>query len=152
MRSRYQSYLAYMVQMCETVNGMSSLVSSPTCVRIMSVVLASSDAALAQLLSSSTAITRTWPQAGEDVRLLVHLLKISQPSLAQALRTGLVVLASWSHREAGLTLVSGAAVLHGVAQDNTGSPIPDPHGRAHEVRQLLVLDVVAEGRSAMKVA
>ena len=95
---------------------------------------------------------RTWPQAGDDVLLLVHILKISQPSLAQALATGLVVLATWSQRDAELTLAAGDAVVRGLAQDDNGGPVPDPRRRAHEVLQLLVLDVVAEGRSAMKVA
>ena len=131
---------------------MSSLVSAPTWTRIEDVILASSDATLADLLASSAAITQTWPQAGDDVLLLVHILKVSQPSLAQALATGLVVLATWSQRDAELTLSTGGAVVRGLAQDDNGGPVPDPQRRAHEVLQLLVLDVFAEGRSAMKVA
>jgi hypothetical protein len=132
--------------------GMSYLVSSPNSVRIAIVVLASSDAALGQLLASYAAITHTWPRAGGDVHLLVHLLKISEPSLAQAISTGLVILATWPHKNAGLTLTTGDAVLRAVARDDNGAPVHDPQGHADEVLQLLVLDVIAEGRSAMKAA
>lgn len=115
-------------------------------------ILASSDATLAELLTSSAAIAQTWPRAGDDVLLLVHILKISLPSLADALATGLVVLVTCSPRDAELTLSAGDAVLRGLAQDDLGGRIADPRRRAREVLQLQILDVVAEGRSAMKVA
>jgi hypothetical protein len=115
------------------------------------VVLVSSDVALAELLASSTLIARTWPRAGGDVCLLVHLLRVSVPSLAEALSAGLVLLADNSLRGPELTLTAGTAVIHGLAQTKDGDPIGDPKRRANEVVRIEVIDVVAEGRSARKV-
>lgn len=115
-------------------------------------LLVATDAGLSGLLASSASIDRMWPQAGDDVRMLVHLLRVSHPSLAGALSTGLLALVAWNASDPEITLAAGQAAVRGVAQDDSGKPIPGPRERADEVLQLHVLDVVAEGRSIRKVA
>ena len=107
---------------------------------------------LAQLLASGTLITQTWPQVNDDVFLLVHILKITLPSLAEVLSTGLVVLVASSPHTAEVTLSTGGAHLNGLAKTKDGQPVTGPNQRADEVVRIDIVDVVAEGRSAVKVA
>lgn len=112
--------------------------------------MVASDASLAKVLMSSTLITQTWPQASDDVFLLVHLIKVTLPSLAEVLSTGLVTMTSASPGVTQLSLGFGLAELTGYAQTKDRKPVIDPKRHANAVVCINVLDVVAEGRSAMK--
>lgn len=115
-------------------------------------IMASSDASLAEVLASSTLIIQTWPQANGDVFLLVHLIKVTLPSLAEVLSTGLVTLASASHLTDELSLGFGSAELAGHAQTKDREPVIDPRYHASDVVRIDIVDVIAEGRSAVRVA
>lgn len=114
--------------------------------------MVSSDASLAEMLASSTLITQTWPQASDDVFLLVHLIKVTLPSLAEVLSTGLVNVTFAGPRSAELSLGFGLAQLIGHAHSKDHEPVTDPRRHANDVVRINILDVVAEGRSAVKVA
>lgn len=115
-------------------------------------IMVSSDAALAEVLASTALITQTWPQASDDIFLLVHLIKVTLPSLAEVLLTGLVTLKFASPGTAELSLGLGRAELTGHAQSKDLEPVTDPRRHANDVLCIDILDVVAEGRPAVKVA
>ena len=115
-------------------------------------IIVSSDAWIAEMLASSALITQTWPQASDDVFLLVHLIKVTLPSLAEVLSTGLVTLTSASLESTELSLGLGLAELTGHAQTKDREPVTDPRSYANDVVCINIVDVVAEGRSAVKVA
>ncbi|WP_026877254.1 hypothetical protein [Jiangella gansuensis] len=115
-------------------------------------IMVSSDASLAEVLASSTLIAQTWPQASDDVFLLVHLIKVTLPSLAEVLSTGLVSLTSATPSAAGMSLGLGLAELTGQAQTKDREPVTDPRRNANDVVRIDIVAVVAEGRSAGKVA
>ena len=112
--------------------------------------MVASDASLAEVLASSTLITQTWPRASDDVFLLVHLIKVTLPSLAEVLSTGLVTLTSASPGIGEFSLGLGLAELTGYAQTKDRKPVLDPKRHANAVVCINVVDVVAEGRSAVK--
>lgn len=110
------------------------------------------DAPLNRLLSSGAAIMRTWPRANEDVRMLVKLLEVTFPSLAEVIETRLVALAAANNRTSVVTLTLGAATVLAVAQDDDGDRVPKPRENPEEVIRLNIVDVQAEGRSGAEVA
>jgi hypothetical protein len=112
------------------------------------------DVQLSEVLASSVLLMQLWPSAFDEVKLLITVLRMSVPSLAEALATGLVTLlmppnGATAHE---LVLVTGGAQLRAVAQTKEGEPVPSPHGHLAEVVRLEVLDVLAEGRSALRLA
>jgi hypothetical protein len=109
------------------------------------------DAPLNRLLSSGAAIMRTWPRANEDVRVLVKLLQLTFPSLAEVMETRLVRLAAANNRTGVVTLTLGAATVLAVAQDDDGDRVPKPKENPEEVVRLDIVDVQAEGRSGAEV-
>jgi len=110
------------------------------------------DQPLRRLLASGTAIDRTWPQANDDVRVLVTLLQVTFPSLAEVIETRLVALAAANNRTSVVTLTSGSATVLAVAQDEEGERVREPKANPEEVVRLDIVDVQAEGRSGAEVA
>lgn len=110
------------------------------------------DGPLKQLLDASALVTSAWPDAHEDVFVLVKVLQVTFPTLAEVIATGLVVLIAANSRTSVVTLSAGAATLRAIAQDQNGGRVADPKGNAHMVVQLDIIDVEAEGRAASKVA
>ena len=110
------------------------------------------DQPLRRLLASGTAIHRTWPQANDDVRVLVALLQVTVPSLAEVIETRLVALPAANNRNSVVTLTSGGATVLAVAQDEEGERVREPKANPEEVVRLDIVDVQAEGRSGAEVA
>jgi hypothetical protein len=110
------------------------------------------DPALNELLASGTLISTTWPRAHEDVFVLVKVLQITVPTLAEVLSTGLINLFASNTRTSEITLATGLATLQAVALTQHGERVADPEQDADQVFRVDVLDVTAEGRSASKVA
>jgi hypothetical protein len=109
------------------------------------------DQPLRRLLASGTAIDRTWPQANDDVQVLVTLLQVTFPSLAEVIETRLVALAAANNRTSVVTLTSGGATVLAVAQDEVGERVREPKSNPEEVVRLDIVDVQAEGRSGAEV-
>lgn len=110
------------------------------------------DQPLRRLLESGATIDSTWPQASEDVRVLVTLLQVTFPSLAEVIDTRLVALAAANNRTSVVTLTSGTATVLAVAQEEDGERVKNPKANPEEVVRLDIVDVQAEGRSGAEVA
>jgi hypothetical protein len=110
------------------------------------------DQPLKRLLQSGTAIDNAWPHANDDVRVLVKLLEVTFPSLAEVIETRLVALAAANNRTSVVTLTSGSANVLAVAQDEDGERVKEPKANPEEVVRLDIVDVQAEGRSGAEVA
>lgn len=102
---------------------------------------------LRQLLGSHDHLLRAWPDHAQEVRVLVFTLRVSRPSLAEALQTGLVCLdvgrpvregrVRLGHRSARLT-------AHALNADRA-TTVRDAQNRPFEVTWLAVEDIaVAE--------
>jgi hypothetical protein len=115
-------------------------------------IVIATDEPLRQLLESGALITSMWPRAHDDVFLLLKVLQVTFPNLAEAIGTGLVTLLAANLQTSVVTLSAGAATLLAVAQDQNGGRVADPKGSAHMVAQLDILKVEAEGRAASTVA
>jgi hypothetical protein len=119
------------------------------------VILVIPDAGLAQLAASSALLAATWPRACEEIQFLLQVLRMSMPSLAEALGLGVMsVLPPAAGEVSGsvISLVRRAAVLTAIARDETGNQVTSPHRRAAEVHQLDVTDLMAGGRSWLRLA
>lgn len=125
---------------------------APLARQTQQVIVIATDGPLKQLLESSALVTSTWPHAHEDVFVLVKVLQVTFPTLAEVIGTGLVTLIAANWRTSVVTLSAGAATLLAIAQDQDGGRVADPKGNAHMVVQLDIIDVEAEGRAASKVA
>lgn len=110
------------------------------------------DQPLRRLLQSGTAIDSAWPHANDDVRVLVKLLQVTFPSLAEIIETSLVALAAVNNRTSVVTLTSGSATVLALAQDEDGERVEEPKANPEEVVRLDIVDVQAEGRSGAEVA
>lgn len=110
------------------------------------------DEPLHRLLASGARIMSTWPQSNEDVRVLVKLLQVTIPSLAEVLATGLIVFAAANTRDSVITLTWGDVRLLAIAQDKDGRKVKDPRNNPEKVVRLDILDVQSEGRSGAEVA
>jgi hypothetical protein len=110
------------------------------------------DEPLHRLLATGTRIVSTWPQTNEDVRVLVKLLQVTIPSLAEVLATGLVVLTVANARDSIVTLRLGEVFLMAIAQDEDGRRVRDPGNNPEKVVRLDIVDVQSEGRSGAEVA
>ena len=128
--------------------SVSKLDSAAPWARIGCVMIASSDSSVADLLSSSTSIARKWPHAHDDVCLIVHLIKVTLPSLAEVLSLGLIVLTSASKNTSELTLTLVVAELRGKAQTKDRNPVTDPSSHCTDVVCIDVVEVLADDRSA----
>jgi hypothetical protein len=109
------------------------------------------DQPLRRLLQSATAIDKAWPHTNDDVRMLVKLLQVTYPTLAEVIETRLVALVAASSRTSVVTLRSGNATVLAVAQDEIGERVKEPKANLEEVVRLDIVDVQAEGRSGTEV-
>lgn len=118
------------------------------------VILTSSDAALAALLVSPLLLAQAWPGVCEEVKTLIHVLRMALATLADALDIGLVdVVAPRMAVPAGqISLTCGSAMLTAVAKDETGEVICDPQDHPALVRRLEIISLTAGGRSGLGLA
>lgn len=109
------------------------------------------DAGLGELLASQMLMEQMWPGTTEEVQTLVHVLRIAEPSLEDALQIGLVRLLTppAGKPSAVVGLSHRSAVLTGVARRDDGRHVQDPRSRPREVTWLEVHDVAVGGRSAI---
>jgi hypothetical protein len=118
------------------------------------VILVIPDAGLTQLVASSALLAATWPGACEEIKLLIQVLRMSWPSLAEALALGVIsILAPAAGASTSLiSLVHRTVVLTGIARDEGGDQVGAPHLRPAEVQRLDVTDLVVGGRSWLRLA
>jgi len=112
------------------------------------------DAGLSELLTSSVLLLQIWPAAVLDVQMLITVLRMSVPSLSEALATGMVTLMSPVNGGAFnlLVLESRGVRLLALAQTEDGEAVRAPHEHLATVTRLEVFDVQAEGLSALRLA
>jgi hypothetical protein len=112
------------------------------------------DADLSQLLASPALLAQTWPSASQEVMMLVHVLRISVPSLAEALTVGLLKLVTppTGRASADVGLAYKRAVLNGVARRGDGARVMSPHARPSEVTCIDVRGLVVAGRASFGMA
>lgn len=117
-------------------------------------ILVVPDAGLAQLAASSVLLAQMWPTAWEEVMTLIHMLRMSFPSLAEVLAMGLIaVLAPAAGMVSSqLSLAYRTAVLTAEATGENGEHVAAPHLWPAQVRRLVVTDLSAGGRSALRLA
>ena len=117
-------------------------------------LLVVTDVGLSEVLASSVLLMQLWPSAFDEVKLLITVLRMSVPSLAEVLTTGLVTLLMPASVDTAheLVLVAGGAQLRAIAQTEDGGPVPAPRLHLADVVRLEVFDVLAEGRSALRLA
>jgi hypothetical protein len=86
--------------------------------------------------------------------MLIHVLRMSVPSLADALAVGLVTMLTKPGGPPSplVSLAYRTAVLTAVAGGQSGDLVDTPHLRAHEVWRLEVTDLVVGGRSGLRLA
>lgn len=86
--------------------------------------------------------------------MLIHLLRMSVPSLAEVLAMGLVAFLAPAAGmiSSQLSLAYRTAVLTADAIGEDGEHIGTPHLRPADVRRLVVTDLSAGGRSALRLA
>jgi hypothetical protein len=113
-----------------------------------------SDATLGQVLASSALLGQAWPGAGQEVQLLLQILRVSVPSLAEALAVGLVTLAA-TQSAAGrneVTLNYKRATLRALAQTKNGAAVIDPKDHLPNVVRLDILRMDVEGYPTLRLA
>ncbi len=105
---------------------------------------------LMRILSSGRRLQERWPGNYVDAMLLIQTLELAGDSLAEVLDTGLVSVQTPGGKRvaSGIAVAHRLAVLRGVAHDDNGAPVKEPHARLARVRQLTVLDVAVAGVSA----
>ena len=116
-------------------------------------ILTIPDASLAELIASPVLLAQMWPGASHEVMLLVHLLRMSGSSLADALAIGLVQLLTPAATPLPpIGLAFERAILSAIARREDGERVAHPHSRAAEVTWLEVTDVAVSGRSGLRMA
>ena len=120
----------------------------------MAVILIIQDAGLAELVASPVLLAQVWPGAFDEVMMLIQVLRMSVPSLAEALAVGLVsmltpAIGTPSPR---ISLAYRSAVLSAAAASEAGDRIAAPHLRPAEVWRLEVTDLVVGGQSGLRLA
>jgi hypothetical protein len=118
------------------------------------VILVVPDAGLAQLATSPVLLAQMWPAACEEVMMLIHMLRMSAPSLAEVLALGLIaVLAPTAGIiSSQISLAYRSAVLRADANGENGEHVDATHQRPADVRRLVITDLSAGGRSALRLA
>jgi len=109
------------------------------------------DSGLAGLLNSSALLAKTWPGAHREAAVLIQILRISDPSLADAMRIGLINVLTPTDGQARTHIALGhkRAILTAEARDRKGDTIESPHNKPGQVEWLEVLDVAVAGLSAI---
>lgn len=117
-------------------------------------ILVVPDAGLAQLAASPLLLAQMWPAACEEVMTLIHIVRMSFPSLAEMLAMGLIaVLAPAAGMiSSQISLAYRTAMLTAEATGENGEHVAAPHLRPAGVRRLVVTDLSAGGRSALRLA
>jgi len=120
----------------------------------VAVLLMIPDAGLAELIASPVLIAQVWPGAVNDVMLLVHVLRMSGPSLAEVLALGLLTLLTppVTGQVPPVELAYDMAVLRAVARSEDGKRVTEPHLRMADVFWLEVADIAVSGRSGLRMA
>lgn len=112
------------------------------------------DLQLEALICSPVLLAQLWPHAYEEVRTFIQILRMSAPTLAEALAIGLISMhipaAETVSPEVSLEYES--TVLSAVAGSEAGDPIPSPYLRPGEVRRLEITDLLVGGRSGLRQA
>lgn len=111
------------------------------------------DAGLSELLASPELLSQAWPGADQEVMTLVHVLRIAEPSLEEALAVGLVRLLTpaTGKASANIGLTHRRAVFTGIARRrNNHSRVTAPHSHLGEVTWLEVRDIAVAGRSGLR--
>lgn len=119
----------------------------------VAVILVIQDAGLAELVASPVLLAQVWPGAFDEVMMLIQVLRMAVPSLAEALAVGLVsMLAPAGTPSPRISLAYRNAVLSAVAGSEAGDRIAVPHLRPAEVWRLEVTDLVVGGQSGLRLA
>jgi hypothetical protein len=110
------------------------------------------DAQLEGLIASQMLLAQLWPLACEEVKMFIQLLRMSMPSLAEALAVGLITMRipPAATISADVTLEYGSTILTAVASGQAGDPVPAPHLRPGEVWRLSITDLSVSGHSALR--
>lgn len=110
------------------------------------------DAQLEGLIASQMLLAQLWPLAYEEVKMFIHLLRMSRPSLAEALAVGLITMRipSAATNSTDVTLEYGSTILTAIAGGQAGDPVPAPHLRTGEVWRLSVTDLSVAGQSGLR--
>jgi hypothetical protein len=109
------------------------------------------DPGLYAVLASPSLLSQAWPGCEREVMTLIHVLRIAEPSLMEALAIGLVAMLTPARNTGSslLGLTYKRAGLFAVARNyDSGKRVASPHTRPAEVTMLEVQDVAVEGRSA----
>jgi hypothetical protein len=117
------------------------------------VILVIPDAGLEQLIASPVLLAQMWPGACDEVKLLVQVLRMSFPSLAQVLAVGLItILGPWAEDSPRITFGYGTAALSAVAFGEAGNLVAGPHLRPGTVLRLEITDLSVGGQSGLRLA
>lgn len=117
-------------------------------------ILVIPDAGLAQIIASPTLLAQIWPGAADEVMMFIQVLRMSVPSLADALTVGLISILSppAGTISAQIFLAYGRAVLSAMAVSETGEWLAAPHLQTAEVVGLDITDLSVGGRSGLRLA
>lgn len=102
------------------------------------------------VLGSAHRLGEVWPTTLRQAQVLLHLLRICEPSLDTALRIGLLSAAMTKPaRETTIVVTYKEAVLTAVARDADGAPVPSPLEHPETVKGIDVLDLEVAGVPAL---
>jgi len=118
------------------------------------VILTVPDAGLAELLASPVLLAQMWPGAGDEVKVLIQVLRMSVPSLAATLAVGLLTLLTppAGKPTSEISLAYNSAVVRAIAQSDNGHRVTAPLSRPSEVWRLEIVDLAVGGRSGLRLA
>lgn len=110
------------------------------------------DRSLAAFLGSSKALAQKWPGTHPEAVMLMHVLRISHPSLADALRTGLIHMITPPATGAGsrISLVHKSAIIVANARNEIGNTVLSPHTRPKQVTWIEILNLAVGGLNAIR--
>jgi hypothetical protein len=119
----------------------------------MAVILVIPNAGLDQLIASPVLLAQMWPGACDEVKMLIQVLRMSFPSLAQVLAVGLItILGPWAEDSPRIALGYGNAVLSAVAFSEADDLVAAPHLQPGSVLRLEVADLSVGGQSGLRLA
>jgi hypothetical protein len=116
------------------------------------VILVVPNLQLEGLICSPALLAQLWPHAYEEVRMLIQILRMSAPTLAEALAIGLISIRMPAAETVSpeVSLEYESTVLSALAGGAAGEPVPAPHLRPSEVRRLEITDLLIGGSSALR--
>lgn len=118
------------------------------------VILVIPDPGLAQLAASPALLAQLWPGACGEVMFLLQVLRLSFPSLADALTVGLISVLTppTETLTAQIFLTYKTVVLSAVARSQGGDRVTAPHLRPADIWRLEITDLSVDGRSGLRLA